>query len=53
LDHETGIRGGIANQFDDDFVVDQRQAAPILRNVAEHPMFDLVPFAGARRKMRT
>ena len=50
-DREAGIRGGIANQVNDDFMVDQRPTAPIFRNVAEHPMFDLVPFVGAGRKV--
>src|SRR4029434_11300959 len=42
---------GAAEQVDDDFVADQRFAPPILRDVGEHPVLDLMPFAGARGQM--
>jgi hypothetical protein len=35
----------------DGFVVDQRTAAPVLSDVAEHAVLDLVPLRGARREM--
>jgi hypothetical protein len=37
--------------MDDDFVTHQRPTAPVLGNVAEHAMFDLVLFASSRREM--
>ena len=42
-------RGGY--QFDDCLPADQGFATPGLGNVAEQPMFDLVPFRGPRRVM--
>src|SRR5215831_12412052 len=44
-----GGRGG--NQVDYDLMADQGLAPPILTDEREQPMFDLVPLAGARRKM--
>src|ERR1700704_1839554 len=32
-------------------MTDQRPPPPILRNMTKHPMFDLVPLAGPRRKV--
>src|SRR5258708_22953591 len=43
-------RGG-GNQFDHRFAADQRSSSPGLGNMAEQPMFDLVPFPGSRRLM--
>ena len=43
---------GVSNQLDDSGGINQGFAAPVLRDETEHFMFDLVPFTGARRKMR-
>src|SRR5216117_1774423 len=32
-------------------MTDQRPPPPILRNITKHPMFDLIPLAGPRRKV--
>ena len=32
-------------------MTDERAAAPVLRDVAEHPVFDLVPLAGSGREV--
>ena len=39
------------DELDDDHAGDQGTAAPILGDVAEHSMLDLVPFARAGRKV--
>ena len=36
---------GAGDQLDNDLVADQRPAAPVLSDVAEHSVFDFVPFA--------
>jgi hypothetical protein len=51
LDFQTGLRGGVGDQLDYDFVTDQRPTSPVLGNVVEHPMFNLVPFAGSGWEM--
>ena len=43
LDLQSGFCGRRADQFDDGDAIGQRAAAPVLRDVAEHSMFDLVP----------
>src|SRR5271166_5153483 len=48
---EPLIGGRAANQIDHDLAADQRTPAPIVGDMAEHPMFDLVPLAGSRRHM--
>jgi hypothetical protein len=40
-----------ANQLDDDVVVDERLAAPVLGDVGNEAVLDAVPFAGAGRQM--
>lgn len=50
-DFQTSLGGGVGNQIDDDVMTDQRPAAPVLGDVAEYAMFDLVPFAGSRWEM--
>ena len=40
-----------ADQVDHHLSAQQRSASPVVGDVAEHPMLDLVPFAGAWRKM--
>src|SRR5436190_23781670 len=39
------------DEFNDRFKRDQGLGTPIDGDVGEEPMFDLVPFAGSRRKM--
>ena len=39
------------NEIKDGFKTGERLAFPVHTDEAEKPMFDLVPFAGARRKM--
>ena len=41
----TGGCGG--NEIDHNLMTDKRLASPVLTDVGEEPMFDLVPFAGA------
>lgn len=41
----------VGDQVNDYVVADQWTATPVLCDVAEHPMFALVPFTGARREM--
>ena len=41
----------VGDQIDNDFVTDQRPPTPVLGNVREHPMLDLVPFAGPGREV--
>jgi hypothetical protein len=43
------LRSGRCNQVDDRSMVREWPAAPVLRNVAEQAMLDLIPFRGARR----
>src|SRR5712671_1192846 len=50
---QTSTRSHGDDQIDDDVVVDEGSAAPVLRDVAEHTMFDLIPLAGPRRKWLT
>ena len=48
---QSGRRRGVADELNDRCVVEQRSSAPIARDVAEHPVFDLVPFARSGRKV--
>ena len=48
---EPGFCRGTGDQVDDGLVAGQRAAAPVFGDEAEQPMFDLVPLAGAGRKM--
>src|SRR5438093_2713716 len=50
-DLQPGLRGGAPDQLDDHLVTDQRLPAPVLGDVAEHAMLDLVPLAGAGREV--
>ena len=50
-DLQVCARRGAGNQIDNDFVTHQRSAAPVLGNMAEQPMVDLVPFAGSGREV--
>src|SRR3989454_11304365 len=51
FDFQSRLGGGAANELYDRSATDQRASAPVLGNMAEHPMLDLVPFAGTRRKV--
>src|SRR5271166_2020540 len=48
---QTGFRRGVGDQCDDDEEAGQRHGAPVLRDVAEHAMLDLVPLRCPRRIM--
>src|SRR5450759_1200991 len=48
---ESCLCGGCGDQVDDDLMTDQRLAAPVLTDEREETVLDLVPFAGARRKV--
>jgi hypothetical protein len=48
---QTLLRHGVGDEMDDDLMADQRSPTPVLRDMAEHPMFDFVPLAGAGREM--
>src|SRR2546426_1244865 len=52
LDSQTGRGPRMANQRDDCFKGAERTPAPVLRDVAEEAVVDLVPFARARRGVR-
>ena len=52
LKGEAGFRFRVPDQVDDGNAVQQRAPTPIFGNEAEHPVLDLVPLAGARRKVR-
>src|SRR5271157_748775 len=52
LDLESVAGLGAADEIDDGFVADQGSRPPVLRDERKHPMFDLVPLAGTRGKMR-
>src|SRR5205814_10350694 len=52
LDSQASRRSGVANQRHDGFKRPERTPAPVLCDVAEEAVFDLVPLAGARREMR-
>ena len=43
---------GVGNQMDDGSIADQRSCPPILCDERKHPVFDLIPRAGSRSKVR-
>src|SRR5215831_8578128 len=49
FDLEAGFGGGAADQLDHCGPALQRLSPPVLRDVAEHPVLNLVPLRGARR----
>ena len=51
FDRESCRCCGITNQVHNNSLAQQGPATPALRDVAEHPVFDFVPFARAWRKM--
>src|SRR4029450_4736571 len=48
---EPCLGGRAADQIDHDLAADQGASAPVVGDVAEHPMFDLVPLAGSGWKV--
>ena len=48
---QSSLGDHAGDQVDDDVVTDQGLALPVLGDMAEHPMLDLVPFAGPRREV--
>ena len=48
---QTSFRSSRGDEVDNHLVADQRLAPPVLADEGEQAMFDLVPLAGARRKM--
>ena len=50
-DDQSFLGGGMRDEFNDRFKRDQGLGTPVNGDVGEEPMFDLVPFAGAFRKM--
>ena len=44
-------RGGVGNQIDNHLMAGEGVATPVLGDVAKHPVFDLIPLAGPRRKV--
>ena len=48
---KTRFGGDAADQVDHDLAGQQRPASPVVGAVAEHSMLDLVPLAGAGRKV--
>src|SRR5215475_10551879 len=48
VDAQARLRGRSADQLDDDLAADQRAPAPVLGDVTEHAMLDLIPLARPR-----
>ena len=51
FDRETLVGRGGGDQIDDDLVTEERSPAPILRDMTEHAMFNLVPLARTGREV--
>src|SRR5712691_3757597 len=51
LDGETRVGRGMTNEIDDHLLTNQRPPPPMLGNMTKHPMFDLLPLPGPRRKV--
>ena len=49
LNFEASVRPRVGDQLDHGEAVGERRSAPVLRDVAEHAMLDLVPLRGPRR----
>jgi hypothetical protein len=47
FDLETGLGGCCPDQLDHGQAIRERPAAPVLRDVAEQPVLDLVPLCAA------
>lgn len=51
LDGETCVGRGMTNDMDDHLVTHQRPPPPMLGHMTKHPLFDLLPLTGPRRKV--
>ena len=51
LDLQSCCGSGVGNKVDDDLVALQRTTSPVLRNVGEEPMFNLIPLASTWREI--
>ena len=51
VDLQALARRRRGDRVDDDLVADERSSAPVLGDVAEQPVFDFVPLAGAGREV--
>src|SRR6266702_2990524 len=51
LDGQAGFGFGAANQVHNHLVAGQRFSTPVRRDMTKHAMLDLVPLAGAGRKV--
>src|SRR5207237_4701817 len=51
LDGEPRVGRGLTTYIDDHLVTQQRPPPPMLGNMTKHPMFDLLPLPGPRRKV--
>src|SRR6266536_1400672 len=51
LHGETRVGRGMANYIDDHLVTDQGPPPPVFSNMTKHPMLDLIPLPGPRRKV--
>src|SRR5271165_1063762 len=52
LDLEAGTGLGVTDKMDNGFVADEWSSPPVLGDEGEHSVFDLVPLAGSRGKVR-
>jgi hypothetical protein len=50
-DMQAGLGSRVADELDDGLVIDQGSCAPVLGDMAEEAVLDLVPLAGTRRKV--
>jgi len=44
FDFEAGLRCGCSDQLDHSGAISEGSTSPVLRDVTEHPVLDLVPF---------
>ena len=51
FDGQAGLGGCVRDEVDDDVVGEQGTTSPVLRDVAEHAVLNLVPLTRARRKV--
>ena len=51
MDFETRFGGGRRDEIDNGLKASERFSAPVLGDVREEPMFNLVPLAGSGREV--
>ena len=51
VNSQARVGGRVPDSLHDDFMIDERSAAPVLGNVTKHPMRNFVPFTGAGREV--